>query len=295
VVTYIVIAGCSMGFQGDNPNDVIYVSVLCVVASFGFLYFAIDAILLENIFQYRAAWFIHGLIWIYIIWNYSYADYGDFYKQVSLGLVIVCGVFQLIYLILHKFVNDSFGYYVYKRISANPELQELYGTASTFFTYLKLDLATGILLLLLASFYLFSEIQELILNAFAYVFTVVWAMMGAVCVREENTKLMRAFFVFATIEPAYVIYKLVAIEVTSDYPAVSANQFWFTGGFALVVRALVLYYASKSQKNFGKGLYHVWHRTVRSAAISHLPEDERASTDQHTHLLPTREQLCTIS
>jgi len=171
----------------------------------------------------------------------------------------------------------------------------------------KLDLVTGILLLLQASFYLYADAAEIIINGVAYVITVVWALAGFYAVREESVKTMRFFFIFAIVEPAYTIYKLVVMKTDpQDYPDVSYNQFAFTGGFALIVRGVLLYYAYAVYTNYGKGLYPIWHRQApKPLAPSQLPagSDQNSPTarkinsddSEHSRLIPNYvEPLCVV-
>lgn len=62
-------------------------------------------------------------------------------------------------------------------------MQEIYRTSQVFFSLLKLDLLLGVLLEVLASFYLFVEVTEYAVNATALGLTFLWAWLGFIGVR----------------------------------------------------------------------------------------------------------------
>ncbi len=45
-------SGAAILFRSGQPDEVLYVAITALVATLGFLYFALDAILLENVFQF---------------------------------------------------------------------------------------------------------------------------------------------------------------------------------------------------------------------------------------------------
>jgi hypothetical protein len=60
------LATSAMWFSDNEPTSVLYVAIICIFATLGFLYFALDAILLENIFQFWASIVVHIMIAFYI-------------------------------------------------------------------------------------------------------------------------------------------------------------------------------------------------------------------------------------
>lgn len=252
----------------DEPDahSVQYTSITALVASCALLYFSLDAVLLENVFQFYASQLLHCLITAYVIWHWlgHGEDLGRMYQRFSLAVMIAVCVFQALYLLLLRPVKESFGYRMYKLLGGNAAIRPLYRTASIFFTLLKLDFALGVLMCLLAVFYLFSQPLQIALNVAAGVATLGWLMLGYALVQRESKRLAPYFFLFALLEPAYLIYKLIAMRVANDgsgdqigdepYPVFSWRQLLLTGCVAILVRLACIVYALLAIRNFGMGL-----------------------------------------
>ena len=79
---------------------------------------------------------------------------------------------------MDKFVVDEFGWRRYKRVGTNPELLKIYKTASIFFSLIKMDLFMSVLLIIMASFFLFSTTLQIALNVVALCFSFILALLG---------------------------------------------------------------------------------------------------------------------
>lgn len=92
-----------------DAESVEYTSIVALVASVALLYFSLDSILLENIFQFFAAQLLHGLICAYVIWHYTSTGLGALYDRISLWVMVAVCTFQLAYILLMYPVTHTFG------------------------------------------------------------------------------------------------------------------------------------------------------------------------------------------
>ena len=149
---------------------------------------------------------------------------------------------------------------MYKKIGGNVAIRPLYRMATIFFTLLKLDFALGVLLVLLAIFYLVSQTAQIVINVFACIATLGWLVLGFQFVQRESRRIGVFFFAFALLEPAYLIYKLVAIHRDANsasdgqFSTFSWNQFLLTGCVAVSVRLACVVAGAVCMGNFGRGL-----------------------------------------
>lgn len=143
-----------------------------------------------------------------------------------------------------------------------PVATELYRTAQVFFSVLKLDFLLNVILVLLASFYLYSAWQQYVLNIGAIVLTFAWAIMGFLAVRRENFRLVYLFVVFALVEPAYIAHKFYAMFAKTDeaLPESTTKQFAIIGGLCFIARILVMWRLWTCVRIFDQGLLRIWQR-----------------------------------
>jgi len=252
----------------NDATSVEYTSVTAMVSTAALLYFSLDAILLENIFQFAAAQIMHMLIVAYVAWHYAVTGLGRLYDRISLYVMIGVCAFQLAYLVLWYPVAQAFGWRLYKKLGSSAAIRPLYKTATIFFTLLKLDFALGLILLLLAAFYLLHDAVQIALNALAMFFTLCWLLVGFQFVQRESPRLAPIFFLFAPLEPIYLIYKLWEMkheaatnhsggtsgDDSDKYPVFSWDEFLLTGCVACTVRAACILFGLFCWRNFGKGL-----------------------------------------
>lgn len=196
----------------------------------------------------------------YVVWHYISTGLGQLYDKISLYVMIGVCIFQLAYLLLIYPVQETFGWRLYKRIGGNAAIRPLYRTASIFFTLLKLDFALGVLLVLLAIFYLVSDPAQIAVNVFAVLVTLGWLVLGFHFVQRESKRWGVLWFAFSVLEPVYIIYKLVSMKTGAndnsedEYPVFSWNEFLLTGCVAVCVRVGCIVFGALSLANFGRGL-----------------------------------------
>lgn len=269
-------------FGQDEPDDVRYVAITAIAATLGFLYFALDSILLENQFQFWASIVCHLLIDLFVIYNYvGQVTESRLFKKASLGLMIAVSICQATYIALGPYVNNSFGWFIYKRVGPNPHEQELYRTAQVFFSVLKLDFLLNVILVLLASFYLYSAWQQYVLNIGASALTFAWAIMGFLAVRRENLRLVYLFVACALVEPAYIAYKFYAVFSKTDesLPESTTRQFAIIGGLCFVTRILVMWRLWTCVRIFDQGLLRIWARRRSAGKAVNVTGEGEAEDD----------------
>jgi len=136
-----------------------------------------------------------------------------------------------------------------------------------------------VLLIILASFYLFDHTDQYLVNIAAAVTMVTWAYVGFIGVRREKIRLVYVFAVLSIVEPAYIALKLAQMgREPTRYPAQTHLQFLVTVGLAMCVRGLCLVYMRLAARNFGQGLRDKVF--MRSSAGSVYREEDR---DAHDH------------
>jgi len=131
----VAVCGLSVLFSDEEEgkkNEIFNISVACIFATLGFLFFALDSILLENIFQFWASICVHVLITAYVVWHYFGGSIGRVFEQMSLYLMIGVATCQIVYLVMAPFVQGAFGWRLYKRVGGNVALQEIYRTSQVF-------------------------------------------------------------------------------------------------------------------------------------------------------------------
>lgn len=264
MVTAIVTA---IVFAGDVANstvqvEVIQLCVLALVVTIAFCYFSIDAVIKENLFQFLASYVAHFCLFLFTLWNWSTpGDPSESLNKITGMAFWAVTALQIIYLLLAYFVYDSFGWYVYKVVGANADMQSMYTATQIFSTLLKLDAVCTTELLLMAAFFIYgataSMTTDIILASVAYVFQTAWALWVFRGVRKEDGRLVKYILYVAWILPAYVLYKMVQEGIDrqglSNFDSITWGLF-FAAFVSFMFRGLLVYWAYRCRKNFGRGL-----------------------------------------
>lgn len=140
---------------------------------------------------------------------------------------------------------------------------------------------------------------ELVLEVTALAVTLVWAAATWAMVVLENAAALRFSILFATAEPAFVVYKMLQLFVINgvrlragatpgQFAVVGASQqpprlpgqlltpsrSRPAGGTALILRALLIEYLVTASRNFGRGLR-------RKGAVAGLPRPPPSPPPPH--------------
>lgn len=264
-----------------DSDSVEYISITSMVATISFIYFALDSILLENIFQLYASICLHAVITTYLIWHYVANDLGTVYNHVSLFAMISVCVFQFIYTIMGPILHNKFGWRLYKKIGGNIAIRPLYRTTQVFFTLLKLDFVFTIIIILLATFYYFTQTVQIIINILISLLSFIWIILGFYCIQSESVKLFVVFVIISILSPSYMLYKLFIIRFDSDtdYSIFSWRQLLFTCILAAIIRIGVIVFSVLCYKNFGFGLKDKVFgaesdRVITDDVVLHIPDGE---------------------
>ncbi|KAI8877608.1 hypothetical protein K501DRAFT_337300 [Backusella circina FSU 941] len=183
---------------------------------------------------------------------------------------IVIGICQLIYLYLGTSLCVEFGWRIYKKIGADPEIRNMYRWYQIFLTILKLDifffLGFSIQYLVLV---LSHEDIEYALTILALPLTCLLLLLAVYSVRHESKILISLFFVGLAAGVAYFIFKLYRIYT-------QVEKYQYVQNFLKFFVILTIINASICWYNFGKGLKpHLLQKTKTTKDYVHDEEAER--------------------
>ncbi|PHZ07987.1 uncharacterized protein RHIMIDRAFT_270897 [Rhizopus microsporus ATCC 52813] len=200
----------------------------------------------------------------------------SFIYRLLIAVAVITGVCQLAYFYLGIRLYQEFGWKIYKRIGADPEIRNMYRWYQIFLTILKLDffffLGYSIQYLILV---LRNNDPEFPLTIVALPVTCLVLLLAVYAVRHESKWLISLFFLGLFAGVAYFSFKLYRI-----YDVSQAEKYKFVKDFltffasvSLAFVILTLVNAIICFLNFDKGLKpHLTSRYHQSSTPENLNE-----------------------
>ncbi|KAL0481093.1 golgi apparatus membrane protein [Acrasis kona] len=275
----------AMKLEFYKAYDIYYLNSLDMLLTFVMLYFAMEAVLNENVFQLVAylvasAVQVGGIIYAAVdSWTNSIIDKPSRWTNLATACVVtLCFLLQLLMAIpLYK----RFGWKMYHLIGTNENLIKQYRVYSVFVTMLKLDLLFTLEIALIGFFYVtYDNVIPsytglgigLILTLFSSPIVLYFG------VNRENFILCSIFLVWCLGMPGYTIYKIIEIWMKDKFHkhAGSFSDNTIRGlltiivAVALFVRCILMATLTTTMKNFGKGLKNVLDGTHKNTSSTPL-------------------------
>eukprot|EP01083_Nonionella_stella_P151152 482591_1 len=243
----------------DEPDSraVNFYSVTAIYVTACQVYFSFASIFKENVFQFIASIISSSFVWLWALYHLfsTSLHLTRLFNHQGLALVILTSTFQLIFMIMSPFIYKSFGWRMYEEISAEAHIQRMYLKYQAYLSFMKVDVQLGILLLMMAAFFLFHCALDVVLNASAVIVTIAWAYLGYFAIRFERSTLLKIFAAFSIVEPGYIAGYLFAVfRNPNRVKGVSFPQFAIVGSLAVVCRILLMICVKFVFDDFNKGL-----------------------------------------
>jgi len=231
----------------------------CVTTVF-LVYFSVDGVLNENKFEVFCFLLVNILVAFYSL-SYFFTLSGppSYLQWIRFGLIMF---FSPLNILLGILSYKALGWKIYRKIGTNGQLIHMYRTYQIFLAFLKMDLQFGLTIVLAIGIFYHVASLEFYLDIGFFVITILWAGLGWFAIRHEISKLVVVFFLFALVEPGYLLWKAVAVlTVNGDWrQAQYTAPVIIISGLALVCRALLIIYTFLSYRHFNKGLRNIFEK-----------------------------------
>ncbi|ORZ02590.1 hypothetical protein BCR43DRAFT_509751 [Syncephalastrum racemosum] len=195
---------------------------------------------------------------------------------------VVIGICELVYFYIGARLYQEFGWRIYKKIGADPEIRNMYRWYQILLTILKVDMF----------FFVGYSIQYLVLvlhpgdpefplTIIALPLTCLFLILAVYAVRHESRTLIIIFFVGLAAGCAYFIFKIYRIyDPDQAYKYLFVNKFLtFFASVSLALLVLTIINAALCWSNFNKGLKAHLLRDRNESSLTQNPGDRTLSLD----------------
>jgi len=235
----------------DDRDERLY-GVLLLFSVCFFVFFAFDGVLNENFLQITTFLFFSALLTVYVVYQLAVVEKDSVLNLLQV-VVVILG--DLAYCYFGYQLYLEFGWRIYKKIGADPQMRSMYKAFQVFMTFLKVDYQFQIVLLAQnLTLVLATDDVEFYLNIVGVLIVTAVVALGVYAVRKENSVLMIIFIVLAVLEPAYVIFRCYRLVTDDQYSDLPIKQMFITAGASIFCRVLLVAVAIVVMVNFGKGL-----------------------------------------
>lgn len=252
-----------------SPSSYFYTSLVIFVA-LCLLYFAVDAVVQENIFQLIAFLVVSVLLTVAVIGNFATKfnsegkSIGEWIPLISLTVIEI--IFQVLFFLLAIPVSRAFGWKVFKIVGTNKKLVGLYHVYEIWCSVLKIDMLLTLSIGLMGGFFIIFKTITLVFFTVCLTGNLILSFVSIWASRREIRPLLIVFILWTIALPGYLFYKLVMVWVFfpedvrdfSDQGGQSRQTVrWVLSAMSIVAiawRVLLFVMSIWVTINFGKGL-----------------------------------------
>jgi hypothetical protein len=234
----------------DTRYALSYALVIIINCLFN-LYFVFHGVLRERREELWAFFVASLLVLAYTAYQY-FVSCGD---SECLARFILSAILQPFNIGFGLYIIDGMAWLAYRIGGADQHVQALYSQHCAFISICKVDFQCATTLVILGSCSRVLSENAVILSVLGLWISVWWLVLASYASRHEHGLLMALFFLGATLEPAYIIAKM--IDISNDwakYESLTSYPLLVLGAVALALRVVVVALGHRVYRAFGKGL-----------------------------------------
>ncbi|KAL7751367.1 hypothetical protein RI367_003227 [Sorochytrium milnesiophthora] len=261
VLESIVGADYIQGINVNDPNDAsrgvpVYI-VIFVLSQCWNIVLAWEAMHMENTIQLISYVLFNILTFFYSLFQLTQlANQQAGQLPLLISIPVITGLCTLLHGYLAYKLYLEFGWRIYKRIGADPNMKNMFRSYQVFLTVLKLDVffwfAFSIQYLVLV---LQRNDAEWAITIAALPFTAAILVGAAYGLKRENKPVMLMFMAGLCLGMAYFIFKIVRVWTASNSRLYFTQKFLtFFAALSIVMILVTLVNSIICYRNFGRGL-----------------------------------------